>query len=68
MWVCEAIKGGLQPQPCYLASFPLDSHQELPKSDLALAALWCKGALICLHTSMKGTKKVIYVHYGCGKQ
>ena len=39
-----------------MASFPLGSHQELPKSDPALAVLWCKGALICLCTSLKGAK------------
>jgi hypothetical protein len=39
-----------------MASFLLYSHQELPKSDPALAALWCKGALICLHTPLKGAK------------
>jgi hypothetical protein len=37
-----------------MASFPLVSHPELPKSDLASAVLWCKGALICLRTSLKG--------------
>jgi len=35
-----------------MASFPLDSHPELPKSDPASAVLWCKGALICLRTSL----------------
>ncbi len=45
-----------------MASFPLDSHPELPKSDPASAVLWCKGALICLHTSLKGKKT------GGGKQ
>ncbi len=50
-----------------MASFLLNSHQELPKSDPALAVLPCKGALICLRTSLKGAKKIIYVHYGCGK-
>jgi hypothetical protein len=37
-----------------MASFPLDSHQQLQKYDPALAVLWCKGALICLGTSLKG--------------
>jgi hypothetical protein len=32
-----------------MASFPFDSHPELPKSDPASAVLQCKGALICLH-------------------
>ncbi len=36
--------------------FPLNSHQELPKSDPASALKWWKGALICLHTSLKGAK------------
>ncbi len=43
-----------------MASFPLDSHPELPKSDPASAVLWCKGALICLRTSLKG-EKTLYV-------
>ena len=43
-----------------MASFPLDSHPELPKSDPASAVLWCKGALICLHTSLKG-EQTLYI-------
>ncbi len=39
-----------------MASFTFNSHQELPKSDPALAVLRCKGALICLCTSLKGAK------------
>jgi hypothetical protein len=51
-----------------MASFPLDSNQELPKSDPALAVYRCKGALICLHTSLKRKKHFIYIQCGCGKQ
>ncbi len=51
-----------------MAAFPLDSHPELPKSDPALAVLWCKGALIYLRTSLKGKKHFIYVQNGGGKQ
>jgi len=43
-----------------MASFPLDSHPELPKSDPASAVLWCKGALICLRTSLKG-EETLYI-------
>ncbi len=39
-----------------MASFPLDTHPELLKSDLVSAVEWCKGALVCLHTSLKGAK------------
>jgi hypothetical protein len=39
-----------------MALFPLNSHPELPKSNPALAVLWCKGALICLSSSLKGAK------------
>jgi hypothetical protein len=46
-----------------MASFLLDSHKELPKSDPASAALWCKGALICLCTLLKVAKKL----YVCPK-
>jgi hypothetical protein len=51
-----------------MASFPLDSHPELPKSDPASAVLWCKGELICLRTSLKGKKNFMYVQNGGGKQ
>ncbi len=59
MW--EAIKGGLPYRFNHeiMASFPLNSHPELLKSDPALAVLQCKGALICLHTSLKGAKTLI---------
>jgi hypothetical protein len=51
-----------------MASFFLDSHQELPKSDPALAVLPCNGALICLRISLKGANTFIYINYGCRKQ
>jgi hypothetical protein len=47
-----------------MASFPIDSHPELPKSDPASAVLWCKGALICLRTSLKG-KETLYIWPKC---
>jgi hypothetical protein len=37
-WRWEAIKGGNQLKHDIMASFPLISHPELPKSDQALAA------------------------------
>ncbi len=42
--------------PNIMASFPLDSCQELPKSDPASAVERCEGALIRLRTSLKGGK------------
>jgi hypothetical protein len=39
-----------------MASFPLNGHPEFPKSVPALSVKWCKGAPICLHTSLKGAK------------
>ncbi len=44
-----------------MASLPLDRHQELQKSDPALAVSRCKGAPICLHTSLKGAKNILYM-------
>ena len=58
MW--GAICNGLQPHPYHHETFPLGSNQELPKSDPALAAYQCKGALICLRISLKG-KKTLYI-------
>jgi hypothetical protein len=37
-WRWKSIKGGNQPNHDIMASFPLASHPELPKSDQALAA------------------------------
>ena len=51
-----------------MASFPLDSHPELPKSDPASAVLWCKGALICLRTSLKGARSFYICPILCVKQ
>ncbi len=51
-----------------VVSFPLNCHPDLPKSDPASVVQQCEGALICLHTSLKGAKKNLYVHHGCGKQ
>ncbi len=39
-----------------MVSFPLNNHQELLKNNQASAVQWCKGALICLNTSLKGAK------------
>jgi hypothetical protein len=45
-----------------MASFPLDTHQELPKSDQLRQCInvRCNGALICLRTSLKG-EKTLYI-------
>ncbi len=53
IWMREAIKGGLQPQPWHHGIIPTWHHPELPKSDPASAVSRCKGALICLRTSLK---------------
>ncbi len=42
--------------------------KDCQKSDPVSAVERCKGALICLHTSLKGEKHFTNVHYGCGKQ
>ncbi len=39
-----------------MASFPINSHPELPKSDKSLVVQLCKGPLICLHTSLTDAK------------
>ncbi len=54
LWMWESIKGGLQPQPWRHGIISTWHHPELPKSDQASAVSRCKGAIICLCTSLKG--------------
>ncbi len=54
LWICEVIKGGLEPQPWHHGIISTWHHPELPKSDPASAVSRCKGVLICLSTSLKG--------------
>jgi hypothetical protein len=39
-----------------MASYPPDSHSKLLTSDPVSAVEQCKGALLCLRTSLKGAK------------
>ncbi len=61
-WMCEAIKGGLQPQPWHHGIISTSQPPRIAKIWPALAVLRCKGALICLCISLKGAKISIYVH------
>ncbi len=61
LWIWEAIKVVFSLNHDIMASFPLYSHPELPKSDPASSVSRCKGALICLYTSLKG-EKILYIH------
>ncbi len=54
LWMWEAIEGGLEPPPWHHGIISTQHHPELPKSDPASAVSHCKGALICLRTSLKG--------------
>jgi hypothetical protein len=60
MWMWEAIKGVISLNNDIMASFPFDSHPEVPKSDPASVVLRCKGALTCLRAQLKG-KKTLYI-------
>jgi hypothetical protein len=61
VWIGEAIKGGLKPQPWHHGIISTWHHPELPKSDPASAVSRCKGALKCLLTSLKG-KIIPHLH------
>ncbi len=54
LWIWEAIKGGLEPQPWHHGIISTQHHPEFPKSDPSLAVSRYKGALIRLCTSLKG--------------
>ncbi len=56
LWIREASKGVNQPQPWHHGIIPTSQSPRISISDPASAVLWCKGALICLRTSLKGEK------------
>ncbi len=51
-----------------MKSFPIDSHQELPKSDPASPVQQCMGPHMPTYLTEWCLHIFIYVPYGCGKQ
>ncbi len=69
IWICESIKGGLQPQPCHHGIISTWLSPRIVKIWPSFGSITVWGCTYMpIYLIERCYKHFIYVHYRCGKQ